>query len=35
MHVTYIVGGAIVVLAVIAGNSILPDFIRYMTIRSM
>jgi hypothetical protein len=35
MHVTYIVIGVIVVLAVIAAISILPDFIRYMKIRSM
>jgi len=35
MHITYIVVGVIVLLAVIAGISVLPDFIRYMKIRSM
>jgi hypothetical protein len=35
VHITYIVVGVIVVLAVIAGISILPDFIRYMKMRSM
>jgi hypothetical protein len=35
MHITHIVVGVIVALAVIASISILPDFIRYMKIRSM
>jgi hypothetical protein len=35
MHVTYIVVGVVVLLAVIAGISMLPDLIRYMKMRSM
>ncbi len=35
MRVGYIVIGAIAVLVVAAGVSMLPDFIRYMKIRSM
>ncbi len=35
MRVEYVVVGAAVVLAIVAGIAILPDFIRYMKIRSM
>jgi hypothetical protein len=35
MRVEYVVVGAVVVLAIVAGIGIIPDFIRYMKIRSM
>jgi hypothetical protein len=35
MRVEYIVAGAIAVLVIAAGVAMLPDFIRYMKIRSM
>jgi hypothetical protein len=35
MRVEYLVIGAVAVLAIAAGISIFPDFVRYMKIRSM
>ena len=35
MHITYYVLGAIAVLIVVGGISMLPDFLRYIKIRSM
>jgi hypothetical protein len=35
MRVEYVIVGAVAVLAVVAGIAMIPDFIRYMKIRSM
>jgi hypothetical protein len=35
MRIEYLVIGAVAALVVVAGVSMLPDFIRYMKIRSM
>jgi hypothetical protein len=35
MQAGYLIIGAIAVLAIVAGVSLVPDFVRYMKIRSM
>lgn len=35
MRFEYVIVGAVAVLAVVAGIAMIPDFIRYMKIRSM